>query len=288
MTASLIRLTLCLFVAAAPAAGTATYLGSTPPDFPQPFNHDKALTSITFAPRLRLAVLSAMDAGNDGRVANVIYEARRSRDEWSPPVRVRAFGEHAGGEVAFSPDGRWLYFSSDRPPGAPGRPRAFRAPVKRGVIGAPVAMELAIGPEAGVYYPRTLPNGDLLFTSRGPQGADDLFIARARGGGFDQPELLGGDFNSSKDDWDLIESPDGRLRIWVSARAGGLGRTDLYFSRRDPSGHWSAARNLARANTPQLETAPALTPDGRALFFLRRVDGADRMFWVRLASVLEE
>jgi hypothetical protein len=226
MTTSLIRLTLCLFVATAPAAEPAIYLGFTPPDLPQPFNHDKALTSIAFAPGLRLAVLSARDAGIDGKVANVVYEARRSRDEWSSPVRVRAFGEHPGGEVAFSPDGRWPYFSSDRPPAAPGRPRAFRAPVDRGVIGAPVTIDLVIAAEAGVYYPRPLPNGDLLFTSRGPQGSDDLFIARALGGGFDTPRLL--------------------------------------------------------------ETAPALTPDGRALFFLRRIDGADRLFWVCLASVLEE
>ena len=76
--------------------------------------------------------------------------------------------------------------------------------------------------------------------------------------------------------------------ITVSAREGGLGRTDLWFARRSAAGNWSPARNLAAANTPALETAPSLTPDGRALFFLRRVDGRDRMFWMSLAGALEE
>ena len=39
-------------------------------------------------------------------------------------------------------------------------------------------------------------------------------------------------------------SADGRLRIWGSARAGGLGRTDLCFSRLDHAGNWTPARNL--------------------------------------------
>ena len=154
--------------------------------------------------------------------------------------------------------------------------------MSRGTLGAPSPVELAVAPEASTYYPRQFANGDLSFTSRGPVGGDDLFIARAVGKRFATPEPLAGDFNTAQDDWDLIESRDGRLRIWVSARPGGQGRTDLYYSRRNAAGAWSAASNLVAANSPALETAPALSPDGRVLFFLRRIAGKEHLYWLSL------
>ena len=164
---------------------------------------------------------------------------------------------------------------------------AASAPVGRG---GEVRFERIFGPEipTGPYkHPACfdeLANGDLSFTSRGGAGDDDLFIARARGKdrGFSTPAPLGGDFNSAQDDWDLVESRDGRLRIWVSARTGGLGCTDLYISRRGGEGAWSPATNLAAANSEKLETAPSLSPDGRVLFFLRRIDGKEHLHWLSL------
>lgn len=294
MKFSLARFAIFILVAAASAQSRAGYLGAEPPAMPQPFepallagSPAKSPTCVAFAPGLRHLAVSAIDVGADGKVAAAIYETRLAGGEWSSPVRVAALGDHPGGEAAFSADGRWLYFSSDRPPGGPWRPRAFRAPVREGRIGAPELVPLEVA-DAGVYYPRPLANGDLMFTSRGPVGGDDLFIARAHEDAFTKPEPLGGDFNSAKDDWDLVESPDGNLRVWVSARDGGLGKTDLFYSRRDAASGWSPARNLAAANSTALETAPALTPDGEVLFFLRRQDGKDRLFWVRLSSVLEK
>jgi hypothetical protein len=269
-------------------AGDPRYFGLAPPLAPEPFTPpvlaaSARLTCVSFAPGYRRAALSVMDADASGKVAGFIHESRRKGGEWSPAtliVGVSGEGRPAG-EGAFSPDGRWFHFSSERAPGAPGRPRVFRAAVRHGRIQAPEWVPLNIPADAGAYYPRQLTNGDLLFTSRGPVGGDDLFIARARRGGFADPEVIPGDFNSARDDWDLIESRDGRLRIWVSAREGGQGRTDLYYSRR-VRGAWTPARNLSAANSTAVETAPALSPDGKVLFFLRRVGGTDRMFWMQL------
>jgi hypothetical protein len=275
-------------------AAEARYLGLTPPDTPQPFDPPewsgigRSITNVAFAPGHRHVVMSVMDADPAGKVAGAFHESRLRRGEWSPPRQVVALiAGPSSGEGWFTPDGRWFYFSSDRPPGGPWRPRAFRAEVRRGQIAAPALVELEVPEAAGVYYPRVLANGGLSFTSRGSNGRDDLFVAPARGRGFGKPEALAGDFNSPRDDWDLVESSDGTLRIWVSAREGGVGLTDLYFSRRDRAGAWSPARGLAAANTSALETAPTISPDDRVLFFLRRVDGRERLYWIRLAKALE-
>ena len=266
-------------------AGEARYFGLVPPDTPQPFAptrwqaEGRRLTQVAIAPGFRHAAVSVMDDDGTGKVAGAIYESRLEHGEWSLPQRAGG-PDLSAGEGAFSTDGRWLFFSSDRPPGGPGRPRAFKLPVRGSALGKPEYVALEVADSAGVYYPRLLKSGDLAFTSRGPRGDDDLYIAPAQGSGFGKPEPLDEGFNSPKDDWDLIESRDGRLRIWVSAREGSLGRTDLYSSRR-VRGTWSPPRNLTAVNTSALETAPALSPDGKVLFFLRRIDGRDLLMWVR-------
>jgi hypothetical protein len=229
-----------------------------------------------------------MDAPSSAKVARGIHESRLLRGEWSALSRVHNLGtDLPAGEGSFSPDGRWFYFSSDRPPGGRSRPRIFRSEVRDDTLGSPALVSLDIPDTAGAYYPRPLANGDLMFTSRGPVGGDDLFIARASGGGFARPEVLTGDFNSPQDDWDLVESRNGHLRIWASAREGSLGKTDLWFSSRR-GGEWTNARHLKAASTEALETAPVLSPDDEVLFFLRREAGRERMYWVRLDSVLEK
>jgi hypothetical protein len=245
----------------------------------------RPITGPAFSPDFRRFVFTVADA---------VYESRRSGDEpsapWSPPQPVPILtAGHSAGESTFSRDGRWLYFSSSRPPGAPGlKPRIFRAAVEANRFGPPEYVPIEPPLAGGTFYPRPLADGSMAFTSPGPVGRDDLFVAPRGAKGFETPRALEGDFNSAQDDWDLVETADGNLRIWVSARPGGLGRTDLYFSRRDAAGQWSGARNLRAANTPALETAPQLTPDDRVLFFLRYTAGAHRLYWVELESVLKE
>ena len=288
----------CLLVPGLVAsAGDARYFGlEVPHGLPMLFEPatlaavagpTQPITGPAFSPDFRRFVFTVADA---------VYESRRSGDEpsapWSAPrpVPILAAG-HSAGESIFSRDGRWLYFSSSRPPGAPGlKPRIFRASVEANGFGPPeyVAIEPPLHKDGGTFYPRPLADGSMAFTSPGPVGRDDLFVAPGRGSGFESPRALEGDFNSTQDDWDLIETADGKLRLWVSARAGGAGRTDIYYSRRDTAGRWSNARNLKAANSPALETAPQLTPDDRVLFFLRYTADAHRLYWVELASILED
>jgi hypothetical protein len=280
-------------------AGDARYFGlEVPRGLPMPFEPatlaavtgpTRPITGPAFSPDFRRFVFTVADA---------VYESRRPGDEpsasWSAPapIQVLTQGGYSAGESIFSRDGRWLYFSSSRPPGAPGlKPRIFRAAVKANGFGPPAYVPIEPPPYndngGGTFYPRPLADGSMAFTSPGPVGRDDLFVAPGRANGFGPARALEGDFNSAQDDWDLVETAGGDLRIWVSSRPGGAGRTDIYYSRRDAAGHWSSARNLEAANSPALETAPQLSPDDRVLFFLRYTAGAHRLYWVELSSMLE-
>jgi hypothetical protein len=209
---------------------------------------------------------------------------------WSTPAPADALNQadFTSAEAVFSPDGRWVYFTSNRPPGArPWIVKVYRARLKSHGYAAPELVAIPAPPGAGLFYPRFRADGALFLTSDGLAGArrGDLFEASKTRGGFAAPLALAGDFNSAENDWDLIEHPDGALRIWASGRAGGAGQIDLWFSQRDAGG-WSAARNLAAVNTAGFETAPSFGPDGKVLFFQRHHGGPEQVYWIALDAAL--
>jgi TolB protein len=275
------------------------FLGLSVPDSPQPFApallealSPVVATNPAFSPDFRLFVFTGVRIEKPGQVALALYSSRFDGQRWSAPRRVAEL-ERAGfntAEPAFSADGKWLYFTSNRPPGSPPwNVKIFRARVVDGGFEAVEPVRLDVPAKAGTFYPQPQSDQSLMFTSDGlgGRGGGDLWLTRSRPDGrFDAPINLGGDFNSDGNDWDLVESKDGRVRLWASAREGGAGDVDIWFSVREGSEGWSAARNLTAVNTAALETAPRLSPDGEVLFFHRRANGAERIFWVRASSVL--
>jgi outer membrane protein OmpA-like peptidoglycan-associated protein len=99
-------------------------------------------------------------------------------------------------------------------------------------------------------------------------GGCDLYGATLEGARWTMPKSLGPVVNSTSWDGQPSLSPDGDTLIFASRRPGGVGKSDLWMSKRDASGAWGAAQNLGEpVNTPFSEQSPALAPDGKTLFF---------------------
>jgi len=122
-------------------------------------------------------------------------------------------------------------------------------------------------PDLDEYEPRIHPDGDLLVFTRGRAGENaDLWAARRRGGRWADPAPLE-EVNSPRDDLGASFSRDGNLLLFYSNRKGGEGGYDLWISRKR-GGRFRKPRNMGPAiNSPFNELSPALTPDGRGLYF---------------------
>lgn len=282
-------------------ATDARFFGLSIPDSPQPFSPtllaDLAplvATNPAFSPDFRTFAFTAASFEKPKQVALSIHVSRFDGQRWSAPRRATELGGEGfnNAEPAFSADGKWLYFDSNRPPGSPPwNVKIFRARVTEKGFEAVEPIRLEVPAKAGTFYPQPQADQSLWFTSDGlgGKGGGDLYQTHAKpDGSFDAPVGLGGDFNSERNDWDLVESPDGRFRLWASAREGGAGEVDIWFSVRAGKDEWSAARNLTAVNTPGFETAPRFSPDGSVVFFHRAANGVERLFWVRAARVLPE
>ncbi len=121
---------------------------------------------------------------------------------------------------------------------------------------------------ADEYEPRVSPDGmRLLFVCRRPGANADLVESRWSPTGWSVGTPIEA-LNSSFDELGPEFSPDGRTLLFYSNREGGLGGYDLWRSELGEDGAWSSPINLgASVNTPANEYGPALTPDGRLLYF---------------------
>ena len=112
----------------------------------------------------------------------------------------------------------------------------------------------------------------LYFTACGREGGlgiCDIYEALVGAEGeIGEASPLKGFANSAKWESQASISCDGSTIYFASEREGGLGKSDLYYSKRQADGSWSEPVNLGpRINTDDYEEAPFITNDGRTLYF---------------------
>ncbi|MDQ3045944.1 MAG: OmpA family protein [Bacteroidota bacterium] len=99
-------------------------------------------------------------------------------------------------------------------------------------------------------------------------GRCDIFYAEKTGDKWGKSYNLGPVVNSNEYETQPSFSADGKTLYFVSARAGGIGETDIYVSRLTPDGAWRTPVNLGpKINTPGKEESVFIHPDGKTLYF---------------------
>jgi outer membrane protein OmpA-like peptidoglycan-associated protein len=144
-----------------------------------------------------------------------------------------------------------------------------------GYVFSPVNMGDSVNSEFSEYYPAlTIAGDDLIFTRRVRGMNEDFFSSTRNPSGWSRAKLLEGDINSNLNEGAQTVSQDGEMLVFTGCDfPEGLGSCDLYYSIRTKQG-WSQPRNMGRRiNTEFWESAPALSPDKRELYFASSVPG---------------
>jgi Tol biopolymer transport system component len=209
---------------------------------------------------------------------------------WQAPQVVAFSGTYSDEYPSLSPDGNRLYFASKRPvDGGETRDDNDLWFVERSPDGwgAPQHLAPPINGEHIDSHPHVTEDGTLYFHSgrSGGAGGVDIYRADFREGRFAEPTPL--PFNSEATDGEAVVDPRGRFIIFYSERAGGRGKGDLFIVH-NRDGVWSSARNLGDAvNTDEYEWTPALSPDGRYLFYAYLAGNDSDIHQVDLQGLLE-
>lgn len=146
---------------------------------------------------------------------------------------------------SLSPDGKTLYFSSDRAGGYGGMD-LYLARFSNGKWGHPINLGPAINTPGNEVFPFIFDDGTLYFASDGwgGYGGLDIFFAQANEDAeWTAATNLGLPFNSRKDDFGYVLDLTGTEGFFSSAREGGLGKDDIY--------HFSLPSPQANKKTPK-------------------------------------
>lgn len=153
-----------------------------------------------------------------------IYSAKMVNGKWQD-VNELPFtsSEYSTGNVALSPDEKYLYFTSDMP-GGYGGTDLYRVSIDGdGNFGEPENLGSDINTAGDEDFAFVDSEGTLYFSSNGHLGMGglDVFRAEAQGTGFGKVENMGKDVNSRADDFSFAYYPEEK-RGYVASNRGGM------------------------------------------------------------------
>jgi hypothetical protein len=217
---------------------------------------------------------------------NRLIWVRSVRGVWSEPAVIPFSMEFINNEPCLAPDGKKLFFVSNRP-AVPGggeerTPSIWMSERTEDGWGGPLKLGPAINTPDVEVQPYFSSDGTLYFMRQNAAGRQ-ILRASFLDGQFTEPVPVGAGFSPGQVSGPCV-SPDGRVMILHSRKEDGFGSWDLYASFKDASGNWGELVNLGEpVNTPGSEGNATFSPDGRFLFYTKDED----IFWVS-SKIIDE
>jgi Tol biopolymer transport system component len=203
----------------------------------------------------------------------VLCESQLVNGKWSKPEVLPFSGEYRDSDPVLSPDGRTMFFASDRPATTKAedehRFQIWQTKRTRHGWSKPTLVPGAINTAGSQVFASTTNDGTMYFTSSRKGAGYEIFRARLVNGEYREAEDLGPVVNgpniSSLEAW--IAPDESYLLIGSFGREGGYGNSDLFVSFQR-NGVWSQAVNLGPiVNTPAREYSPRVSADGKWLYY---------------------
>ncbi len=206
------------------------------------------------------------------------FTSRKSEGEWqelTPANGINTYGNE--GAQALSPDGKWMFFTACGRPDSKGScdlyfsqktPNGWSKPVN---IGAPV--------NSPYWESQPCFSADgqtLLFVSNRPggKGKNDIWAARLtayREDGmpiFGKIVNMGDSINTSGDEVSPFIHPDNKTLYFSSDGWPGVGKQDIFVSRKDSTGKWGKPTNLGYPiNTSQDDNGLIVNASGTTAYY---------------------
>ena len=230
----------------------------------------------------RKTLIFARRSGQWGAVQlpGTLYETHKTGSHWSRPIPLPFSGDYDDGDPFLSPDGRRLYFTSNRPAANKTGMGQDIWWVERTTAGwgEPQHLGKPVSSAGREYSPVVTADRTLYFAStrRGGFGQGDLYKSQWTGSGYAAAKNLGPVINSPDGEWNVFVSADQQLLIFeASGRHSNQSPAgDLYISYRQ-RGKWTPPLALTSINTKESELNARLSVDGTVLLFSRSVREPD-------------
>ena len=204
-----------------------------------------------------------------------ILHSRKKGNQWSKPEIAFFSGSFNDLEPAFSPDGKRLFFTSNRPLSDTGHSSKdydiWFIEKNADGWGKPKNLGSNVNTSKDEFYASVASNGNLYFTRDNDSTVDDIFVSKYDNGIYMMPYALDSNVNSKGYDFNCFVDPDEKYLLYSSyKRSDDFGGGDLYISV-NKNGKWQPAIHLdSGINTNTIDYSPFVSSDKKYFFFTSR------------------
>lgn len=246
------------------------------------YNH----ASISFSPGCDEMYWSSEDEQSGHRV---IWYSRVMEGSWSTPQILDITKEFDGDCPILSPDGKRLYFLSNRPLKSDQnreRERVWYAENGNSGWGKAVALDHSVNGKHLHWQVSVDKEYNIYFGSErsGSKGKDDIFYSEYKNGRYSEPVSLPKTINTVHHESTPFVAPDGSYLLFVWNKYGDDSYpSGLYISYRSKDGVWQESIYLGE--DIDCSACPYVSPDGKYLFFKKDGKNFKNVYWVSASCI---
>jgi hypothetical protein len=232
---------------------------------------------------------------------NVIMCVKYHHGKWFAPEVAPFSGKFNDTNVSISADGKFLFFSSNRPLEKGGKIKKDRdiwtMEKRNDGWGEPSHLKGLVNSDFTEDAVSVSRNGTMYFYRKceKDEGWGEILRSRFIGGVWSEPERLGASINTKSFECFPVIAPDESYLIFY--RLNRLEDTGQYICFKMDEGAWTTPINMGEViNGGAVTFCSSISPDGKYLFFLRRrndsfiksqEDFKEGVYWIN-AKIIEE
>jgi len=202
---------------------------------------------------------------------------------WTEPQIVWFSSNYGELEPFFTPNGKELYFNSNRPTSSESKSDHWETWVIKKMNNSWSELKLLGSPFERVCHTTFTHNGKMYYTR---EDITTLYRVNYKNGLFSQPEKLDTIINSAKIQYNSFISFDESYLIFTRHSQDGFGQGDLYISFRNSNDQWGNSINLGpKINSESMESSPSISPDGKFFFFTSNKRGNSDVYWIDIKFI---
>jgi Tol biopolymer transport system component len=209
--------------------------------------------------------------GNHNSTMRVLIAMELVEGRWQNPSLLPFSGAANDIEPFFHPDGKQLFFASNRHDDERKDYDIFVVNKKGEDWGKPQRLSSVVNTTSDEFYPAVASNGNLYYTATRENGIgkEDIHLSRFKNNSYQKPLVLSEAINSPTYEFNAYISPDENFIIFSSyGREDDMGGGDLYLAQKNSLGEWQTARRLNPGiNSTALDYCPFVDLEGGKFYF---------------------
>lgn len=162
--------------------------------------------------------------------------------------------------------------------------------IKKPVKYSPTNLGQSVNTTDSEYFPALTADGETLIFTRQVNGNEDFWTSQFKNNTWNLATPLSTKINTTKyNEGAQTISPDGKYLFFTGCnRPDGLGRCDIYVSHREGK-DWGEPYNVGKpVNSEYWESQPAISPDGRTLYFISNRPGGSGGYDIWKSTITDD